>query len=209
MDVTLRPASLDISHSSQETPSFAERRLNRQEVSEITEDDDIQENQPLQGLEPRDSPQRSPNPLDRSLGRSKFKIFEKGSSRKEHSQWKTSRIDNQPKLGWDWAFELAAITFSIICFISLVVLLGVSRGKEQRFWLDGHITLNGLVALIATFTRASIMVSVAASISQLKWSRLANDPAGSKLCPLGDIGRYDSASRGPWGSFKLLIKPHR
>ncbi|KAH0367761.1 hypothetical protein KCU65_g4399, partial [Aureobasidium melanogenum] len=108
----------------------------------------------------------------------------------------------------EWAFEIIASVCSILCFIALITVLEVSRGKEPQFWLGGRITLNGLVALISAIARASIMVSVAASLSQLKWNRFAHESAESSQCLLGDLSRYDKASRGPWGSFKLLVRPH-
>ncbi|CAD0107874.1 unnamed protein product [Aureobasidium uvarum] len=158
------------------------------------EDHDLHETQPLQ---PSDTYQRSDTSNSTKV-RLEDSTVRSSMVDKRHTPYReTGRLT--------WSFELVAAVFSVACFIGLIILLAVSRGKEQRYWFGGHITLNGLVALITTITRASVMVSVAASLSQLKWNRFASN---TSLHPLDDLSRYDSASRGPWGSLNLLIRPH-
>lgn len=126
-----------------------------------------------------------------------------------HEQHRPQPQASQPlKIQSEWIFEIIASVCSVVCFVILVAVLEVSRGKEPQFWLGGRITLNSLIALITTITRASIMVSVAASLSQLKWNRFAHRSAGSSERLLGEVGRFDKASRGPWGSLKFLVRPH-
>jgi hypothetical protein len=48
------------------------------------------------------------------------------------------------------------------------------------------------------------MVPVAACLSQLKWSHFMSRPS-----PLNQFQVIDDASRGPWGSFLLLISGFR
>lgn len=104
-----------------------------------------------------------------------------------------------------WNFEIAASVVSVASFTGLIILLVVSQGKQQQSWLNGKITLNGLIALITTINKASAMVAVTASLSQLKWNMIAQGKSQKpRLQPLSYIARFDSASRGPWGSLLLL-----
>lgn len=45
-----------------------------------------------------------------------------------------------------------------------------------------------------------MMASVSASIGQLKWERVLHTR------PLFEMNVLDKASRGPWGSFLLLLR---
>ncbi|KAI1414724.1 hypothetical protein F5Y13DRAFT_158200 [Hypoxylon sp. FL1857] len=58
---------------------------------------------------------------------------------------------------------------------------------------------NSLVAALVTVAKASMMVSVASCINQLKWRHFALHSR-----KLMDLQLFDNASRGPWGSALLL-----
>lgn len=77
----------------------------------------------------------------------------------------------------------------------------VSRynGRTLPDW-PHDITLNALIALLATFANATISVCLASGISQAKWIRFKQEAA-----PLSDMEVFDEASRGSWGSLKLLV----
>lgn len=104
-----------------------------------------------------------------------------------------------------WIYESTAIVVSIACFVALVVVLRKSDGKEQTKWFYDRLTLNGLIALLSTFIRASMMFAVGAGLGQMKWNFFS--PRGSRSWEgrrLGDLDTFDQASRGPMGSLKLL-----
>ncbi|KAF5580398.1 hypothetical protein FPANT_9354 [Fusarium pseudoanthophilum] len=61
------------------------------------------------------------------------------------------------------------------------------------------ITLNALIAVIATIFRATIAFLALEVLAQLKWDWIAKT-----FRPMGDMQRYDDASRGAWGSLMLL-----
>ncbi|KAK0815463.1 hypothetical protein LTR59_000536 [Friedmanniomyces endolithicus] len=111
-----------------------------------------------------------------------------------------------------WLYELLGALGSLACFAALVAVLRRSEGKEQSRWLYNKLTLNGLIALLSTFIRASMMFSVGACLSQMKWNHFSSQSSqGSSGRRLEDLNTFDEASRGPFGSLKLLFawtRPH-
>jgi hypothetical protein len=63
------------------------------------------------------------------------------------------------------------------------------------------ITLNTFLAFFTTMTKASFMLAVAEALSQWKWNWFATNSER----PLHDFQLFDDASRGAWGSTKLLL----
>ncbi|KAK7697374.1 hypothetical protein SLS64_013617 [Diaporthe eres] len=59
---------------------------------------------------------------------------------------------------------------------------------------------NTLLSILTNVTKTAMMVPIAACISQMKW-----DHFQYQANPLDHLQLYDDASRGPWGSFILLI----
>jgi len=100
--------------------------------------------------------------------------------------------------GWLW--EILSLVLAVANLVGLVFLLRQYQNKASPHWRYG-ITLNTIVSVISTVFRVSILVSVAASISQMGWVWLAR-----KSRNLDDVCVYDCASRGPWGSIRLLLR---
>lgn len=137
------------------------------------------------------------------------------SSELSSAENKVDPLPSEPDSRWNrwtdlankwWFFEILASVLSLGCFFALVVVLVVSDGKEQQRWLSDRLSLNGLVALLTTFTRASMMVSVAAALAQLKWVCF-HPPSNGNHRPteLQYLDTLDQASRGPYGSAKLIF----
>ncbi|KAB5575307.1 hypothetical protein GE09DRAFT_1091628 [Coniochaeta sp. 2T2.1] len=83
----------------------------------------------------------------------------------------------------------------------VAVLLATYNGHEPAS-LSLGITLNTLVALIVTLARIAFTVPIPEGFGQLKWTHfLDRSPR-----PLADFEAVDKASRGPWGSFVILVK---
>ncbi|SCO85860.1 uncharacterized protein FRV6_09987 [Fusarium oxysporum] len=61
------------------------------------------------------------------------------------------------------------------------------------------ITLNDLIAMIATIFRAILAFVALEVLAQLKWDWITET-----FRPVGDMQRYDDASRIAWGSLMLL-----
>ncbi|KAK7978616.1 hypothetical protein PG996_004671 [Apiospora saccharicola] len=97
-----------------------------------------------------------------------------------------------------WMFEFIACFISTLALAAILVTLGLMDGRPLRTW-PMKITLNSFVAFMSTIAKAALVIPVAEGISQLKWIWFGTK--GS----LEDIQKFDQASRGSWGSLKLLF----
>lgn len=100
---------------------------------------------------------------------------------------------------WWWWWEIGAAVLSITSLVLLLVLLSQSNGRRLQSW-NLPIQPNSLIAVLTTVAKTSMMVPVASCLSQLKWRHFISQPR-----PLDQFQVMDDASRGPWGSFMLLI----
>ncbi|KAM5350587.1 hypothetical protein ACJ41O_007092 [Fusarium nematophilum] len=98
-----------------------------------------------------------------------------------------------------WWLEGLSCLFSIAAIVALVVLLQKFDDKPLPIFPLG-LTLNTLIALLSTSTRACLILVIEESVSQLKWLWLRRER------PLKDFEVFDEASRGPWGSLRLLAR---
>lgn len=112
----------------------------------------------------------------------------------KHSHFTWNSLDT-----W-WGFEIAALVLAFASFIALILVLQQWDKRPQQQWSYSHLTLNGLVAILSTVTRASLLVPVAGAISQAKWTWFSA-PRGRALESFEVI---DQSSRGAWGSLRLL-----
>jgi hypothetical protein len=117
----------------------------------------------------------------------------------------------QPAKGWPrsllsafhpdiWLYEMLSLLIAMAAFACVVVVLRKYENKPSPQWPSG-ITLNSVVSWIATIFRTCLLMPVAECISQLSWVWFSQ-----KTRPLDDTCYYDSASRGPLGSLKLLFR---
>ncbi|OHE99659.1 hypothetical protein CORC01_05017 [Colletotrichum orchidophilum] len=108
-----------------------------------------------------------------------------------------------PRRRWQllkgWWQEIIWCMISIVCVIVLVTVLRSYDNQPLPNWPLG-LTLNTVVAFISTFCRTSYVLPVVESLSQYKWNWYKSPR------PLGDFAVFDEASRGPWGSLKLLLR---
>lgn len=99
-----------------------------------------------------------------------------------------------------WIPEIIWSVLTIGLLAAIIAVLSHFNGKPMpQFSLD--LTLNTLLAFLTTICRTMTIIPLAEAISQLKWNWFASHPR-----PLHDMYHFDQASRGPWGSFLLLIK---
>jgi hypothetical protein len=112
----------------------------------------------------------------------------------KHSHFTWNSLDT-----W-WGFEIAALVLAFASFVALILILQRWDKRPQQQWSYSHLTLNGLVAILSTVTRASLLVPVAGAISQAKWTWFST-PRGRALESFEVI---DQSSRGAWGSLRLL-----
>jgi hypothetical protein len=97
-----------------------------------------------------------------------------------------------------WTFEILALVVALGAIGAIIGVVFRYNGRALPDW-PHDITLNALIALLATFANATISVCLASGISQAKWIRFKQSAA-----PLSDMEVFDEASRGSWGSLKLL-----
>ena len=101
--------------------------------------------------------------------------------------------------GWAYTQYFFALVASLACFAALVVLLIVYDKKP--IFDNGVVTLNTIVAILSTATKAMLFHAVGDAIGQWKWITFS----GSNRRRLLDFERIDSAGRGPLGSLQLLL----
>ena len=93
-------------------------------------------------------------------------------------------------LKW-WLSELFASSLAFASLASIVALIQAYRGRDiQDVQLPRYLTLNGLIAIIATISRAAMMVPGGFVMSQECWLWLSK--SGGLLV---DIENFDHASR--------------
>ena len=118
------------------------------------------------------------------------------SKRRPHAKWRS--LYEKVFTGW-WLWEILAIVLGASSFVVLIILLSVCDGHAVPR-LPLRISLNGIVSILTTVSKTSMLFSITATISQFKgltfsgWTR-----------QLKDLQIYDEASRGPLGASRLLI----
>jgi hypothetical protein len=115
-------------------------------------------------------------------------------------------------LAW-WIPELIA---SILSIAALLAVVGVLRSYDNRPLADLDspkcLTLNGVIAILATFNRAFVMAVTGSSILQDCWLHLAHEARNGDGCRsrLRDLSLFADASRGALGSlFFFFHHPRR
>lgn len=81
----------------------------------------------------------------------------------------------------------------------MVAVLLDTQGTALSAW---HLSIapNTVISVLATVSKASLLLPVAESISQLKWLHF------DKAHRLSDLDLYNSASRGPLGALLFLLR---
>ncbi|OQO12338.1 hypothetical protein B0A48_02980 [Cryoendolithus antarcticus] len=110
----------------------------------------------------------------------------------------------------DWATQpwLLEILALITAFLSLAAMFGVLFYYNDRplsDWQASHVTLNGLISVLATVSRATLILPISSAIGQRKWLWDLPDSTSSRPSRrLEDFEPFDGASRGLFGSLSLL-----
>ncbi|KAH7066808.1 hypothetical protein BKA63DRAFT_128162 [Paraphoma chrysanthemicola] len=150
-----------------------------------------------QGKDVADDVQQQPTPSHFSLSSNSLKSKAETQS-PPHKARHSSAFVNRLSDWWWW--ELGSVFLSLTCFIAIVVTLLIIQDKALSSW-HSAIAPNALISTLATVSKASLMLAVAACISQIKWLYLRNSTRS-----LHDIQVFDDASRGPLGALELITR---
>jgi len=101
--------------------------------------------------------------------------------------------------GGSWLLEIISLLASISAIAAIVGVLAHFNRQSLPHWPE-QITLNTLVALLSALATASIAAPLSSGLSQLKWIRFKGAHR-----PLTDMVLFDDASRGFYGSIKILV----
>ncbi|KAK2023742.1 hypothetical protein LX32DRAFT_508608, partial [Colletotrichum zoysiae] len=94
--------------------------------------------------------------------------------------------------------ELLALVLSISALITVLFLLPFLDNKPLSAW-KFPISLNTIISILGATSRAALAFAVSACISQGKWNWYKRGAANVMT-----FDRFEEASRGPWGSLRLL-----
>ncbi|KKZ64651.1 hypothetical protein EMCG_09433 [[Emmonsia] crescens] len=100
-------------------------------------------------------------------------------------------------LDW-WLWEIGACVISLLALAAAITVLATYSGAMVP-QLPKYLTLNTIISILTNIVKVSVLVAVAASISQLKWLWLKD------MRPLQDLQIFDDASRGPLGSLYMVF----
>ncbi|KAF1978756.1 hypothetical protein BU23DRAFT_524254 [Bimuria novae-zelandiae CBS 107.79] len=120
------------------------------------------------------------------------------AQRIEQKLWNYTASSNVVKR---WLIEIISWSLSAACMAGICVMLILYKDKNIPRWPLG-LTLNAYISVLAKVASAALMLPVSEALGQLKWSWFQGDDSKK----LWDFELFDSASRGPWGSFLLLIR---
>lgn len=100
----------------------------------------------------------------------------------------------------EWTMPILAIVGSISFTIAIFILLGCYNNQPVFDWHG--VTLNAMVSIMATISKALLAFTLNECLGQAKWIWLARQRQ-----PLNDLNLIDQASRGPLGCCKILQRP--
>lgn len=100
--------------------------------------------------------------------------------------------------GHSWTIEIIALSLSFGTLGAICIILSLYDGRPLDAW-GFVLSLNTVVSILGAISRASMGFALSAAFGQAKWNwyRERDDK-------LLTFDRFDEATRGPWGSLKLL-----
>ena len=96
-----------------------------------------------------------------------------------------------------WRFQLLAAIVSVHSFVALACIAVIFRDKPLTDWPLEIVSISGVVAVLTTVMKGAMLVPIADTIAQAKWSWFSSEIEGR---PLKELEQIDEASRGIWGS---------
>ncbi|KAI0602828.1 hypothetical protein F4775DRAFT_600778 [Biscogniauxia sp. FL1348] len=103
------------------------------------------------------------------------------------------------KRGSSWYLEVAGLVLSSTSFIALIAVLFYVNGRPLTQW-NFFLSVNAVISTLAVISRTSLAFSISSCLGQAKWNWFKR-----RSYNLIGFDRFDDASRGPWGSFWLIV----
>ncbi|KAF2734688.1 hypothetical protein EJ04DRAFT_564103 [Polyplosphaeria fusca] len=120
------------------------------------------------------------------------------AQRIEERLWKYRESRNVIKR---WLLEIISWSLSAACMAGIIIMLMVYKNERIPKWPLG-LTLNAYISVLSKIASAALLLPVSEALGQLKWSWFQGDRSKK----MWDFELFDNASRGPWGSFLLVIR---
>lgn len=107
-----------------------------------------------------------------------------------------SRRPFRSSKGWYW--ESTSFLLAVATFGGIVALLLSVQNKPVPKW-PSELSVNAILSVLVTVMKGAMGVTIAESLSQLKWKWFSRERN------LKDLETLDEASRGVWGAGTLLL----
>lgn len=102
--------------------------------------------------------------------------------------------------GPGWAWEYLALALSASAVTALIILLACIDDMPLSHWRSSF-SPTTTISILAAVARATLGFAISSCLGQAKWTWFRKHP--DKLLT---FERFDDASRGPWGSFWLILR---
>jgi hypothetical protein len=140
----------------------------------------------------------SPTPNCKAEGHTSFEdVIEEQPGRKKSAKRLPSLYARIKQSGFP---EIAGLAVSFVAILTIFGLLLIYNNKPISGWTR-KFSFNGVISLLSTVASLGIAQCAQHAVGQLKWVRFAKGEH-----ELYDIQRFDSASRGPKGAFRMLTR---
>ncbi|KAK7966072.1 uncharacterized protein PG986_000349 [Apiospora aurea] len=98
-----------------------------------------------------------------------------------------------------WKWELLLLLLSVLSLVATAVTLYRLSGNSLESWGGFFLGPNTVVSILAAISKAALAFAVSSCVAQAKWNwyRRGRDH-------LLIFERFEEASKGPWGSVRLL-----
>jgi hypothetical protein len=118
---------------------------------------------------------------------------EPSKTQQQTPEWQRLAVDH-------WGWEISA---AVLCIGVLAAIVGVLIGYDQQPVPDlpDGLTINAIIAFLSTLAKSALVLVITAVIRQEEWLWYIDAPRR-----LSHVDDFDEASRGPYGSFLLLIR---
>lgn len=101
--------------------------------------------------------------------------------------------------GW-WLWEISGTVLSIACMVAILIILPYLDNSPLNDWRFS-VAPSTMISTFITVAKTSMLLAVAAGISQLKWQHFHEETR-----PLYELNIYDEATRGPWGALAFIFR---